>query len=374
MMTEDRRKAPDWSVRAGAGVSLPWLGGQNTKATTTATPQVPRAKRWAASFRYADTLDDREVTFLWRPYIPAGAVTLLFGYGGLGKSYITCALAADITTGRPLPGHERGMPPQKVLMISAEDDPAVIIKPRLRALGADLTKIAISDDLMALKNLTGTEIADVIKQFAATMVFLDPLVSFIGEKIDFHKANETRGAMAPLSEAARLSGTAIVVVHHSRKDGSARSANRALGSADIINGVRSGIMVDQAKDGSTFLEHVKHNWSKKGPTLSYRVQNDTTGEAFTWGQFGQPDVSTKPRTFDKARDIIAEALSEGPQPMKDVIALGQQYGVSERTMLRAKDDVAESYRPGGTGAWLWRLKARIIVPEGSNGKVPQDEA
>lgn len=325
----------------------------NTQQPNT-TPMARR--RFESSFQFADTIEEREVTFLWRPYIPAGAVTLLFGYGGLGKSWITCAIAADISTGRPLPGHTEAAPPQKVLMISAEDDPGLIIKPRLMALGADLTRVAISENLHDLKDMSGQDIAEVIKHFAATMVFLDPLVSFVGDKIDFHKANETRGAMAPLAEAAKISGTAIVVVHHSRKDGSARAANRALGSADFINGVRSALMVDQAKDGGHYLEHVKHNWSGRGATIGYNV----IGDVFHWGTFGEPEISLKPKFIDKARGILVEALSEGPQPMKDILALGNRFGISDRTMLRAKDHVAESVRPGGNGPWLWRLKAELV--------------
>jgi MinD superfamily P-loop ATPase len=44
------------------------------------------------------------VEWLWEPYIPRGAITLIQGDGGEGKTTVSLAIAAAISTGTPLPG------------------------------------------------------------------------------------------------------------------------------------------------------------------------------------------------------------------------------------------------------------------------------
>lgn len=45
-----------------------------------------------------------EVTYLWFPYLPNGKVSIVQGDGGLGKSWLSLAIATAVTTGSPLPG------------------------------------------------------------------------------------------------------------------------------------------------------------------------------------------------------------------------------------------------------------------------------
>ncbi len=47
-----------------------------------------------------------QVSWLWRDRIPRGAITLLDGDGGLGKSTLSLTIAAAITAGRGLAGSD----------------------------------------------------------------------------------------------------------------------------------------------------------------------------------------------------------------------------------------------------------------------------
>ena len=53
--------------------------------------------------RSAATIEPREIFWFWKPYLPRGMLSLLDGDPGCGKSYLTLALAAALSTGRPFP-------------------------------------------------------------------------------------------------------------------------------------------------------------------------------------------------------------------------------------------------------------------------------
>jgi RecA-family ATPase len=77
-----------------------------------------------------------EIEWLWTPYIPFGMVTIMEGDPGIGKSYLAMHIAAQVTIGGELPGPQplnRG----RVLYLSAEDDPAYTIRPRIDAMGGN---------------------------------------------------------------------------------------------------------------------------------------------------------------------------------------------------------------------------------------------
>jgi hypothetical protein len=53
-------------------------------------------------------IEPEEITWLWHPYMPEGALVMLDGDPGVGKSYLALAIAASISRGVPLPEHKEG--------------------------------------------------------------------------------------------------------------------------------------------------------------------------------------------------------------------------------------------------------------------------
>jgi RecA-family ATPase len=87
-----------------------------------------------------DKLPTGEVRALWHPYILSGAVNLLQGDSTAGKSYLSQAIIAALTTGQALPNAEP-VSPCNVIIQNAENSFSDVIKPRLQQLGADFTRI-----------------------------------------------------------------------------------------------------------------------------------------------------------------------------------------------------------------------------------------
>src|SRR5438552_2898293 len=77
-------------------------------------------------------LTPEPIDWLWPGYLAAGKLTLIDGDPDRGKS---------LTTGRPWPDGQSGSGPQSVLILASEDGIKDTILPRLRAAGADETRI-----------------------------------------------------------------------------------------------------------------------------------------------------------------------------------------------------------------------------------------
>src|SRR6516225_9389976 len=81
------------------------------------------------------------VEWLWPGRVALGKLTLIAGEAGLGKSQLSVAMVAAVTTGGPWPCGEGQAPLGSAIVLSAEDGAADTIVPRLLAAGADLTRV-----------------------------------------------------------------------------------------------------------------------------------------------------------------------------------------------------------------------------------------
>lgn len=318
------------------------------------------------------TVKPTPINWLWKPYIPRAAMTTIIGDGGYGKSYMTCAIAASLSRGDMLPGQQIPKAPMKILMISAEDGIGPVIMPRLQALGANMDNIAAYDEGFTINPRMTQKILLAVEQFDAAVVFLDPMVVYLGGEVDFFKANEVRSTLTQLNHIAKAKDIAIVCVHHVKK-GPASGQHKSLGSVDFVNGVRSTLLVDVSKTGTYFMSHVKHNWSAAGPTLAYSFNQDK----FHWmgeyepGVGGEPfEVSKTPR--GKARLFLLNVLKDGPVPMVKVLAFAKEQGMNETTLQRAKKGVCHSRRMDDM-TWAWELDEGIEVHPEAIGIKPDEQ-
>lgn len=308
----------------------------------------------------ADQIEPEEVKWLWYPYIPAGTVTALYGRGGMGKSFLTCDIASRLTNGIALPDQEQALPPQKVLMMSAEDDYSKVLIPRLIKQGADRSKIAIPEKQFVLDDWGVNELARMMAEFAATVVFIDPIVYYAGGKMDMNKSNEVRSMMEKLKGAAEVIGSSVIIVGHIRKSQEGGDGDQMMGSADWINASRSSLFVTRTNDGTKVMRHSKTNYGAIGLARAYEV----TDEGFIWGEAydedGLPqDGSGAPHPRHTQRDaavsFLRTLLADGPVPAAEVFARAKDEEISVATLNRAKTGVAESVFSRSADTFVWRL-------------------
>lgn len=340
------------------------MESSGTKRGPKAPSTTSKAKKLA--YHRLSDIEPEEVRWLWYPYVPAGKLTLLEGDPGMGKSFITCSMAADISRGRQLPGQKAPMPPQRVLMLSAEDGLGDTVRPRIEAMGGDMDNIFVSDDYFILDKKGIREMEDLMNTVAATVVFMDPIVAYLGGKVDMHKANEVREVMTYLNEMAKHTGSAIIAVRHLRKaspnakGGVGKAIYSGIGSIDFVAAVRSVVQVGETKGGTKFMFHAKHNLSPKGDSIAYSVQDGK----FQWdGTLSAAEVadheqrtSTTPRMKEKTEQFLFDVLKDGPVLALDLIEQATKAKIPERTLNRWKKGLAHSERI--SGEWYWVLDER----------------
>lgn len=322
-----------------------------------------------------------EVSWLWPSRVPLAKLTLLMGDPGLLKSTLTLYMAGRVTTGGAWPdgvalAGGSYAPEGDVVLLTAEDGLADTVRPRLDLLGADSERVwclqAVSEEgengertFSLLKDIALLE--TVVTRHHARLVVIDPVNAYL-RGADSHKAAEVRQALSPLVALAERTGAAVLLVHHLNKsDPSVNALYRASGSLDFVAAVRSvlGVAPDPDEEGRVLLMPVKLNVCAKPEGLGFR--RDDTGLAFD----GQPVLCNAQAAFaakshadspemTDAKDFLRRVLASGePLAQKDITEEAAQEGITTRTLERAKAQLhVKSTRPGGRGAWYWRLEVR----------------
>jgi DNA repair protein RadA/Sms len=283
--------------------------------------------------------------------------TLVFGQGGIGKSYITLDLAARMSAGTPWPGENEHRAPEKVLIFAAEDDLSRVLIHRLMACRADLNNISGAAEPFTLDRDGLAYLREQIVAFGAKLVIIDPMVQYMGGKVDINKANEVRTVMGELQQLAMELDCAILLVHHVRKGSEGATWERVIGSGDFYNAVRSGLYVNVSSDGGKVMSHAKSQYGPSGLARGFTVTEDgiTWGEAFTdTGDVKRPRVSKVAQVRDSLRDV----LQGGSIPATMGMARMFELGHAEASINRAKVGLVRSvlkYDQTGTRAWYWEL-------------------
>jgi len=203
-------------------------------ASTSATPI------WR--FHIMTIVNEETVNWLWPNRIALGKLNLLVGDPGLGKSFITCDLAARVSTGAAWPDGAPNDGPGGVLLLNAEDGPADTIKPRLRVAHADMERIAYMPYVDKGRFFSLSKHIGFLAENAATipglkLIVLDPVSAFLSG-VDSHKNTDVREALAPLSALAEQTGAAVLAVSHLNK-GVGQAVYRATGSLAFTAASRS---------------------------------------------------------------------------------------------------------------------------------------
>lgn len=298
---------------------------------------------------FADVASKR-VDFLWHPYIVQGALNMMAGKPGAGKSFLSCEIVAMVTSGKQPPGWDQRLFVQgKALMIFAEDEPSVV-KHRLLACGADLAKV----HLLKVDKVPQFQLADsgmrtllaYVEKERPVLVVIDPVASFLESSMDMNSQNDVYASLSPLIQIATTYGTTFLLVAHQKKGASAQAAESIIGSQGFQSVVRSVVIVsvDPEDDQIKLFTHAKHNLSERGDTWQFmltreqdpRVQwlrkDDRSANDVSGNQAADPDARADAA---EAKDLLAIALANGPRNRMEVVNELKKSAVPMRAIRRA---------------------------------------
>jgi len=320
-------------------------------------------------------VEKKEVTWLWKDFIPLGKLTVIDGDPGVGKSLFTVDLAARVTRGwlmppiNPTGKEDRG---KWVIFMSAEDDPADTIKPRLEAAGGDSSKVlllkekngkllSIPEDIDAIK--------EVIELSKAKLLIIDPLMAWLSPNVNSHRDQDVRGALHQLGKLAEETGVSIVIVRHLNKTGGTNPLYRGGGSIGIIGAARAGFVIakDPDNDQQRVLAPTKTNLAKQCSSLAFHIEERDGVPVIKWDGLSEynaeallvPSDKEETGALAEAKKFLKVILTEGEKEAEVIYKEAKGAGISERTLKRAKKALSiESYRKGGlgeAGVWVWAL-------------------
>jgi putative DNA primase/helicase len=321
----------------------------------------------------------KPLRWLWPGRIPLGKLTLLIGDPGLGKSLLTADVASRVTRGTPFPDAatcESG----SVIFLSAEDDPADTIRPRLDTAGADVSRVHILEAVrVALTDGSLTEKTFNLETDSAVLegalrehpdvrlIVIDPISAYLGG-VDSHSNAEVRGILAPIVALAARSGVAFLCVTHLRKSAGA-AIYRAISSIAFAAAARAvwAVASDPEDLDRRLLLPVKQNLSASAGGLAFRVETQDNVPRLGWEPgavalaandvLGNVDMQQDQSERREAKEWLTDFLEDGPVAVKKIQAEAKAAGHSWITLRRAKQGLPVVVNKSGyQGRSEWRLE------------------
>lgn len=333
----------------------------------------------------ASAITMRPVHWTWHERIPAGAITVIPGREGIGKSLTLAWLAAQITNG-VLPGRHHGTP-KSVIYAATEDSWAQTIAPRLAAAGADLDRVfrvdvdnaGIIDALTLPRDCNA--LAEHIQDYDVALLAADPLLSLVDASIDTHNDRKVRLALEPLAKMADKTGCAVVGLAHFNKSANTDALSLITGSRAFSAVARAVIAIarDPEDDaGGCVMSQAKNNLGRLDvPSYRYVVESAEVPTAEGPAQVGRLVITGEsdrsvadillsssdnatPTEQSRTTKWLTNYLTEagGSAPAEEIRNAAAAAGIAERTLKRARrtagiDAISEGFPRRTT----WTLRA-----------------
>ena len=271
-----------------------WIAAGGTREKLEALCKPPKR-----AFTYASEVQEQPIEWLWEGRLAKGELTLAVGDAGLGKGLSIAKTIAHITHGLALPGGPK-FPPGGVILMSPEDSASRTIVPRLRAAGAELSKVLLLTEVDDRDLDTGETykrpvsfpedahiLREAIEDAGAVAVFIDPILSMISGKIDVYKNHAVRQAMAQVMSTADKCGCAVLGVIHTTKGQHPNALFRSSSSTAFIEMARVALFFvpdpDGEADKSGVIVNHKNNLAERAPSIRYAIHKTADNIGYiTW--------------------------------------------------------------------------------------------
>jgi putative DNA primase/helicase len=332
------------------------------------------------------TVAPRNMEWLWYGRFPLGKLSLLGGIPSTGKTTIVQDMIERVSTGTKFPFTDVPVTAGDVLILTAEDDAADTIVPRLMAAGADLLRVHLIKSVAFLDDNTGNvndkqlvlsrdmeQLKALLKEMPGVrLIVFDPLSAYLGAD-DSHRDADVRQVLGPLSELASDYKVAVIGITHLNKMAGGEAMARFMGSTGIIAAARAAYMTVEIDDEYVMVNAKGNLTSKKNAQgLTYDIVSETVygteGEEIYTSRIewtGLSDMNANDALNSQkeqrgspkltaAKQFLESYMAMGPKKQTEIEADAISQGHSIATIRRAKNELGiNSHKDRFTGGWKW---------------------
>ena len=340
------------------------------------SPMETCAELELESFR---DVQSESVRWVWYQRIPLGKLTIFAGDPGKGKSLVTVDVAAHLSKGANFPDGSR-CSVGDTIFLSAEDDAADTIRPRLDAAGADVSRVHrvkavrvtladgnTGDSIFSLERDLEKLDEAIGKVPATQLIVIDPVSAYMG-KVDTHRDAEIRRVLAPLADLASRRRVGIVGVMHLKKADTS-ALLRVSGSIGFVAAARTvwGFGEDPDSPGTRLMVPIKCNLAQLGNGLAYRIESIGETPRIAWQRGAitldanvalsaqRGEGPTRGARRADAEKWLLDLLTPGEEmPVARIMLEAATMSFSWRTIEQAKKECRIRAVKRGRG-WAWVL-------------------
>lgn len=316
-------------------------------------------------------IPEERLEFLWYPYICLGTLGLLDGDPGDGKSQLCVWICAQVSRGKTLPNGDR-FEPANCFLFNFEDLPGAVIKKRLEANGADLSRVFIQSRQFQLTAEMVEWMDGEIAEKQPRVVILDPIQAFMSG-VDGNSNIDVREFMSRLGEIAAKRKCAIICVRHFGKSAQDKAMKKGLGSTDFVGISRNQFGLAKRFDEvrGFIVFHMKTNFERgqsmlftmgdadgrngEQPKIAFDTFTEVTADDFFSGEASSrgPDQDER----EVAKEYLLEALAVGPKAATALKSQGEARAISASTIDRARKELGIITAKQGK-IWFWSLPTK----------------
>lgn len=335
--TEVRKIANSIAKYAPADVPFGTAGEPGTEPTDPDTLASRHTLHWAKEAWEPEEPIKEIVSGL----LNAGTVAALVAGGGVGKTYLSIDLAMHIVLGREW----LGFPVMQGRALFIDEESGIRrMKKRLRE--ASRAQDAPDDVPIAFTSLEGFDLRNpqhieavnwAVETSKADIVFIDALIDII-PGADENSSSDIQPVMQTLRQIAERHQVAIVVLHHTNKQGGYRGTTAIKGAVDLMivaerkeESPRLDFVTEKARDIERIIFSATFEYDKDEESfrfISTRAASEEAGKLSDVQQFVMGYLLRNGRSG--TGDIIAAADLHTPTTVRKAISRLQAGGRIQR--------------------------------------------
>jgi hypothetical protein len=346
-----------------------FLGPKTICVPTQFDKKQDHAKEMGALFTNAAMAQEEPISWLKEGLVQNGTITIVYGRPKRGKSLVTVDFAATVSSGGSWYDGMKFRKPGSVLFAEMED-PRNTVLARLRAAGADMSKIEfinrVGNDVIDLSQQKNVNMLEMMaeKQRDCRLLVLSPLITFFPAK-DYNEG-VVRSKLNPVLTWAEKRDIPILGVMHLTKDG------KNIGGSDVfLKACRAAILCDDdpSDDSRRLMTLVESNAAETGGSTPYRIKTATLPSGATAGVIDwlggapshksaplaitSPTISEDPETW--VRRVLSGGAAIGANALQEA---AYQVGISRRALYELRQSgILDTVKAPGRREKLWTLRA-----------------